>query len=273
MKTIITFFLLFSVLCLFAQNNQSSLAGARGAAMGSTGILFTDINSAFVNQAGLANLEGFAGNVFAERRFLNSPINSISGAAAAPVSFGTFAITINSFGIENYQEQKIGLAYARQLLKGLSIGVQFDYLSTNIPLYGNVGVFTFEAGLQAQLLQDLQFGFHLYSPAQIDLVEEVPLPTIYKAGLAYTPSDKVFLIVEVEKDIDYPVRFKAGAEYQFSETFFLRTGIATQPTLASLGIGVLFNERLAVDISASYHQILGVSPSVGVSYQLPQKNN
>ncbi|MEL6717744.1 MAG: hypothetical protein AAFO82_01650 [Bacteroidota bacterium] len=268
MKIQITTFLLFSFVCLFAQNNQSPVAGAKGAAMGNTGLLFTDINSAFVNQAGLANLEGFAGSIFAERRFLNSPINNISGVVAAPIGLGTFALTINSFGIENYQEQKIGLAYARQLLDGLSIGVQFDYLSTNIPQYGSAGVFTFEAGLQAQLLKDLSFGFHLYSPAQIDLVEDLPLPTIYKAGLAYTPSDKVFLTVEVEKDIDYPVRFKAGVEYQFSETFFLRTGVATQPTLASLGIGVLFNERLAIDISASYHQILGVSPSVGLSYQL-----
>lgn len=271
MKTRFTFLLLCAFTCLFAQNNQSPSAGARGAAMGNTGILFTDINSAFVNQAGLANLEGLAGSVFAERRFLASPINNISGTVAAPVGFGTFALTINSFGVENYQEQKIGLAYARQLLDGLSFGIQFDYLNTNIPLYGNVGTFTFEAGLQAQLLNNLRFGFHLYSPTQINLVEEVPLPTIYKAGLAYTPSEKVFLTVEVEKDIDFPVRFKAGVEYQFSESFFLRTGVATQPTLASLGIGVLFNERLAIDISASYHQILGISPSVGVSYQLSGK--
>jgi len=268
MKARLTFFFLFFFAFLLAQNNQSPLAGARGAAMGNTGILFTDIHSTFVNQAGLASLEGIAASVFAERRFLNSPINNISGAVAAPIGFGTFALTINSFGIENYQEQKIGLAYARQLLDGLSIGVQFDYLSTNIPQYGTAGVFTFEAGLQAQLLKDIQFGFHLYSPTQIQIVEEVILPTIYKAGLAYTPSEKVFLTVEVEKDIDYPVRFKAGVEYQFSDVFFFRTGFATQPTLASLGIGVLFDERLAIDIAASYHQILGISPSVGVSYGL-----
>ena len=159
MKTKLIFLLLFASACLFAQNNQSPLAGARGAAMGNTGILFTDINSAFVNQAGLTNLDGLAATVFAERRFLNSPINNISGAIAAPVGFGTFALTINSFGIENYQEQKIGLAYARKLLNGLSIGAQFDYLSTNIPQYGNAGVFTFEVGMQAKLLNNLHSRF------------------------------------------------------------------------------------------------------------------
>ncbi|MEM9886031.1 MAG: hypothetical protein AAF849_09070 [Bacteroidota bacterium] len=260
-------FLFLLPFLLQAQNIQAPLAGARGAAMGGSGVIFGDINSAFSNQAGLTQLDQMAAMVFAERRFLASPINHIAAAFAYPSGFGTLGFSINSFGVENYQEQKIGLIYARQLLEGLSIGAQFDYFNVNIPLYGNRGAITFELGLQAQLLKKLSFGFHLYSPARIELVSDAVLPSIYKAGIGYTPSDKVLLTAEVEKDIDYPTRFRGGLEYAFSAIFFFRAGFATQPTLVSLGMGLQLKSALVIDVAASYHQILGVSPSVGVAYK------
>lgn len=252
---------------LQAQNSQTSLSGARGAAMGGSGLVFSDINSAFSNQAGLANLEQLEVLVLAGRQFIASPINNIAAAFAYPSGFGTLGLSIASFGTENYQEQKIGLTYARKLFDGVSIGAQFDYINFSIPTYGNSGVITFELGLQAQLLNNLSFGFHLFSPASIEVVEDAVLPSIYKAGIAYTPSDKILLTAEVEKDIDYPVRFRGGMEYGFSDVFFLRAGIATQPTLVSLGVGVKLKDALMIDVAASYHQVLGTSPSVGISYQ------
>lgn len=267
MKTRSIFILLFASLSLAAQNIQSPVIGARGAGMGGTGVVFSDINSAFSNQAGLANLDKISALAIAERQFLKSPINNVSVAVAYPSGFGTFALTLNNYGIEGYKEQKIGLAYARKLFDQLSIAAQFDYLNTSIPIYGSRGVFTFEVGLQAKLLDELSFGFHLYSPAQVELLEETTLPTIYTAGLAYTPSKKAYLTLEIEKDIDYPVRFKAGLEYRFVENFFFRTGIATQPTLVSMGVGLLLENGLLLDIATSYHQVLGISPSVGIGYE------
>ncbi len=132
---------------LSAQNGTPAPAGARGAAMGGTGLTFTDLNSAFRNQAGLAFVENPGAMVVGERRFMNSPVNTLSAAAAYPSEFGTFALTLNYFGIDAFNEQKIGLAYARQLFDNLAIGVQFDYLNTQIQDYGSSGAITFEAGI------------------------------------------------------------------------------------------------------------------------------
>jgi len=266
MKNVCSFIFCFLPILMLAQHSQTPTTGARGAAMGGVGVTFSDINSVFGNQAGLAHLESAAAVVFAERRFIESPINSLSAAFAYPVGFGTFGLSVNTFGVKNYQEQKIGLAYARRLFNNLSIGAQFDYLNTNIPLYGTRGAISLEVGLQAQILKDLQFGFHLYNPLEIEIAEDSFLPTIYRAGLLYTPSEFVLLTAEVEKDIDYVARFRAGIEYRFSDLFFMRTGFATAPTLVSLGLGLSLQGGLAVDVAASYHQVLGISPSVGVTY-------
>lgn len=266
MKNIVSFIFYFLPILMVAQHSQTPTSGAKGAAMGGVGATFTDINSAFGNQAGLAHIEEMSAIVFAERRFIESPINSLSAAFAYPVGFGTFGLSVNTFGVKNYQEQKIGLAYARKLFNNLSIGAQFDYLNTNIPLYGTRGAISFEVGLQAQILKNLELGFHLYNPLKVEIADDNFLPTIYKAGLSYTPSEKVLLTAEVEKDIDYIARFKAGVEYRFSDLFFMRTGFATQPTLISLGLGLALQGGLGIDVAASYHQILGVSPSVGVIY-------
>ena len=49
-------------------------------------------------------------------------------------------MSLNYFGSGNYNEQKIGLAYAKKLAKRLALGAQVDYLRTSIAGYG-LGLF------------------------------------------------------------------------------------------------------------------------------------
>lgn len=260
---------LLFIMCLqsnYAQNGAPNLAGARGAGMGGTGLNFHDVNSVFLNQAGLAKVKSTSATVFAERRFLNSPIQSLAGAVAYPTDFGTFGLTLQNFGIAEFNEQKVGLAYSRNLFDNFRLGIQFNFLNTQIQDYGSKGIFTFEIGLQVDLLPDLQLGLHAYSPMQIELIEGETIPTIYSAGIAYLASEKVTVNAELVKDIDYPIRFRSGVEYQMLDQFYFRVGMATAPTLVTLGIGVVLENGLTVDVASSYYQFLGISPSVGITY-------
>ncbi len=267
MKTILI--LLLSIICLqlnYAQNGAPIVAGARGAGMGGTGLNFYDVNAAFLNQAGLANVEYPMAIAVAERRFLNSPIQSLGGAIAYPTDFGTFGLTLQNFGIAEFNEQKVGLAYARKLLDNFRLGIQFDFLNTQIQDYGSKGILTFEIGLQIDLLPDLQLGLHAYSPMQVELIEGELIPTIYSVGVAYLASEKVTVNAELMKDIDYPVRFRAGVEYQMLEQFYFRVGMASAPTLVTLGVGIALEKGLTIDIASTYHQFLGISPSIAILY-------
>ena len=262
----ITFLFLFSLTVLAqAQNARNGFSGARSSAMGNAAVAVSDIESAYYNQAGLAFLEGFAFNLSAQNKFALAELNHFNFAAALPTRSGVFALDIAYFGFEDYNEQKIGLAYARKLLTDLSISVQFDYLNTRISEYGDKGVFSFELGLLSKLFKKLSFAAHAFSPVRISINDQEELPIIFKTGLAYQPSDKVVISTEVEKDLEFPLRFKMGIQYQLASPLHIRLGISTHPVQLSFGMGYRF-QNMRIDASSSYHQVLGVSPAASISY-------
>lgn len=260
-------FFLFGVSFSFAQNGLPPVAGARGAAMGNTGVTFTDINSSFSNQAGLAYIENFSATVNAERRFMLSEIQSFSMGIALPTASGTFGVAANYFGFDLFNEQKVGVSYSRKLFDQLAIGAQFDLLNTSIQEYGNKAVVTFEAGLLAELSSSLRIGAHVYSPARLNLTADEVIPTLFTLGVAYCPSENVFITVEAEKDIEYPARVKVGAEYRLIPVLLLRVGAGSNPTIASFGLGFDLSNGLSIDVGSYYHNLLGFTPSIGVSYR------
>jgi len=268
-KTIITIICTCLMSSLFAQNGTPTVAGARGLAMGDASVMFRDINSAFSNQAGLAFLDDLSFTAFGEQRFLLAELGSYAAALSYPTNSGSFGLVINYFGYEKYNEQKIGLAYARKLSEGVAIGAQVDYLGTRIPEYGTASSFTFELGVQADLLEDFVVGAHIFSPVRIQLTDDEAdvIPAQLNVGVAYTPSEKVMLTAEVEKDFDYTASFKGGVEYRLVDALSLRVGIGTEPIQNAFGIGIHLGS-LDIDMAAAYHQQLGFAPGVSVTYNL-----
>ena len=262
------FKILFFCICsipLLAQNGTPAAAGARGLAMGNTGLGFQGINSIFSNQAGLADLKTTEVTVFGEQRFFISELNVLHAGIALPVSSGVFGLSLAYFGFDQYNEQKIGLSYSRRLGQLIAISGQIDYLNTRIAEYGNRGSFTFELGVQSDLLDDLTLAAHIYSPVEVKVNEDYSIPSVYRLGLAYRPSDKVMITAEVEQDLDYEASFRGGVEYAAAEGFFLRFGAGSNPTLITLGLGYKKN-GLSIDVGSGYHLDLGVMPALSVGY-------
>lgn len=259
---------LFSLPTLWAQQGLPSAAGARGAAMGNASLVFRDINSAFSNQAGLAFLESSSATLFAEQRFLLSEINSIGFAAAHPIqSVGTVGLMVQAFGFNAYNEQKVGLSYSRKLFKETSIGLQFDYLSTRIPDYGQAHTLTAELGFHTRLTKDWIFAGHVYNPFRSSLPNQDRLPTLFNLAFGFQPKEQILFTGGIEKDFDYPLRGKIGMEYRVVDALALRIGLSTMPWLSSFGLG-LYLKNFNIDLAASFHPVLGFTPMVSLSYTL-----
>lgn len=257
---------------LFAQNGIPQNAGARGAAMANASLTFTDINSIFTNQAGLGYLEELSFTVYGERRFLVADgLNSFLLGGAYPIkSIGTIGLSMHYFGYGKYNEQKIGLAYARKLFKKVSMGAQFNYIATRIGEYGTAHSFTFELGLLAQVSKQFHIAAHVFSPVRIELPNGDVLPSIFKIGVAYIPSDKVRLTAEIEKDLINPFNGRFGIEYHPIDVLYIRAGLSVYPVMPSFGIGLNI-KGLKIDLAASYHLTLGVTPCLSVSYVVGKK--
>ena len=215
------------------------------------------------NQAALAGVKNAGIGIYGERRFMLSETSVYTLAGSLPTRLGNFGLMINYAGFKNFNENKIGLAYARKLGKVLDVGVQFNYYSYRIPSYGNASTINFEIGAIMHLTEKLNAGIHVYNPVSGKLGKnrDEKLASAYKIGLGYDASDRFFISSEIIKEEDKAVNVIAGLQYRFAKQFFARAGFISETTSAYAGAGVAW-KNLRLDISSSYHPQLGFSPGI-----------
>ena len=224
------------------------------------------------NQAALAQAKSAGVGVFGERRFLLVETSVYTLGASLPTRLGNFGIQINYAGFKNFNENKIGLAYARKLGKLVDVGVQFNYYSYRIPSYGNASAINFEIGAMFHLTDRLNAGLHVYNPVagKLGKNREEKLASAYKFGLGYDASDKFFISTEIIKEEDKAVNVIAGLQYQFAKQFFIKAGFISESTTAYAGAGIAW-KNVRLDISSSYHPRLGFSPGLLLIMNFKQK--
>lgn len=249
-----------------AQNYLPAYAGPRGAALGGVGVTFTDTGSPLSNQAGMAFCSLFSAAVSAEQPFLLPDIRQLNATVVYPIKQGTLGFSVQHLGLKAYREQRLGVAYGRLLTANTAMGVQINAQVTSIPEYGYTFTPNMDIGIQSKIFETTRFGAHLSNPFHVKGRLGRRLPGSLRTGLEYQPSDKVSYFLELEKDIDYPLRVKAGLEYQPAAEMFIRIGASTNPAQASLGTAFSLPNGLHIDIGTKYQPRLGISPSFGITY-------
>jgi hypothetical protein len=219
------------------------------------------------NQAALAKTAIGGIGVYGERRFLLAE-NSVYGLAAAlPTKLGNFGVQVNYAGFANFNEQKAGLAYGRSLGSKVDIGVQFNYYNYQIPSYQNGAAVNFEAGAIVHFSEKLNAGVHLYNPVggSLNKATDEKLAAVYKFGLGYDASENFYVSTEIVKEEDQPINVTGGIQYRFRKQFFARAGFRSDNNTGFAGVGFKY-EKLRIDVAASYHPQLGISPGLLLIY-------
>jgi hypothetical protein len=263
----------FILICIFVSittfaSNGNFTAGARASALGNASVTLTDTWSATHNQAGLGFVRTPSAGIYYENRFLIKELSTRSAVLAIPIKAGTFGFSLCDFGYALYKESNYNLSFSKAFSKTFSMGIALDYLSTRIAEgNGNFAAMVGEIGMQAKLNKNLVIGTHLYNPTRSRLGKNTSehIPSVLQLGIAYSFSSNVFMTAETEKDISQKAIFKAGIEYQPVHNFYLRIGISTEPVLTAFGFGVAV-KNLQIDLSAHYHQTLGVTSQLGLTY-------
>lgn len=274
MRTLIPaviYFFLLSLNDLQAQVLRRSV-GAPYISLGAYSIRHTDVLSVNANAASLAQLNDFAAGVYAERRFLLNELNNYSFVAGLPTSSGNFAIGANYSGFTEFNETKLGLAYARKLGSKVDIGARFNYNGIRIAGYGNDAAVSFETGLVFHLTDQLHTGVYVSNPVggKFGKDQQEKISSVYSAGFGYDASEKFFLGIEIQKEEDQPVNVNAGMQYKFIPQLMARLGVSSVTSSLWSGIGVYFNS-FRLDISASFHQQLGITPGLLLIYQFKRQ--
>ena len=249
----------------FLSKAENAYHGARSAALGNASVSLSDVWSVNNNQAGLGYLKKFSAGVYYENRFLLKELNLKSAVIALPTKDGTFALSINSFGFSLYSQNKYALAYGKTFGEKFSAGMQMDCFTTKFAEgYGKLNEFAVEMGIQAKPINKLIIGMHIFNP-RLSKAPEDGIPTQMRLGFNYLFSEKVFLAIETEKGFNSALEFKAGIEYFPIKDIYLRAGVSTNPSLNAFGLGLNLNQ-LKIDLSTSFHAVLGFSSCIGLIY-------
>jgi len=264
----VPFALLFLISSSCFATGENWAIGGRSAGMGNASVTLNDLWAIHNNQAGLAGIKNISAGIYYENLYGLKELGLKAGVVELPTKSGVFGLSMSYFGYSQYNESKIGLAYAKSLGTKFSVGVQLDYLGIHIgENYGNTSAVAAEIGLLYKISKKLNIGAHIYNPtrAKIANYNNERVPTVFRLGLSYIFSDKVIVAAETEKDIQYNAAFKAGIEYHPVKQFYFRAGISTDPVLDAFGFGLEL-KNFNLDFAATYHQTLGFTPQVSIIF-------
>ncbi|MCO6498969.1 MAG: hypothetical protein J5I47_01150 [Vicingus serpentipes] len=242
--------------------------GTRSAAMGGCSSTFSDIWSGNNNQAGLGFVKELSGGIYYENRFLLKETSYQAGAFVFPTPEGALGLNLTSFGFELYHETKAGLSYGQRFGDKFSVGIQLNYINVGFSQeYGSKNILTGAIGLITKINKALSIGVHIYNPTRSKLAEynNERITTVMKIGFSYHFSKKVIGVFETEKDMIYPATLKTGLEYHVNAILYLRGGLSTGPVLNTFGFGLKLKD-FNLGIASSYHQTLGLTPSISLIY-------
>ncbi len=241
--------------------NLAGIAGGRSNATGYSSVALNDFWSIQNNPAGLANYQFISAGLSYENRFMMKELSFYNAAFVMPVKIGTFGLSLSRFGFENYNENKLGLAYARAFGQHLKMGLKLDYLSFNFSNdYAKRQTVTFELGIQSDVTEELCLGAYIFNPIHTKLKTIVNqyVPVIFRFGLAYKITKDFLATTEVEYHSESNLDCRFGLEYNTLKEFYIRVGVHTNPATACFGVGYTLS-RVIIDVSATMNQYAGVS--------------
>ncbi|MEQ8908651.1 MAG: hypothetical protein RIC95_05635 [Vicingaceae bacterium] len=273
MRALLLALTIFGCMQLKAGRDDVSV-GARANALGNISILHQDFWSAENNPAGLGFQKDWGAGISYESPYLINNLSYRSAVFAYPTSNGAFGLSVGQFGYSLYNENKIGVSYGQRLSKTFALGVQLNYLSTQIGEgYGSNSALSGNIGLMALVSDELTVAAVVVNPnrAKLSTFQDERYPTLLKLGAAYEFSSKVSLMSEVMKDIDYNAIAKVGIEYKAIDILHFRLGYASDPALSTFGFGLHYND-FTLDFASGFHSTLGFTPQFSLSYTPADKS-
>ncbi len=241
-----------------------------GARIGGVGGAFVgvarDAWAAWHNPSGLSQLRTREFSIFyAPAPFGLSELSLGGFVYAHPTRVGILAISGGRFGFELYSEATVSATYSRPVHRTVALGLNVRYHRLDIEGYGSAAALGFDAGILIEPSERLRIGFvvkNLNAPA-IGLAKE-RLPQVYSTGICYMPVDRFRILIDLEKDVRFPVSMRAGVEYQPLEFLAFRSGLATEPSKGTAGVGINYL-RFAFDYAIQTHPELGFTHQFSVS--------
>ncbi|SOD12722.1 hypothetical protein [Pedobacter xixiisoli] len=265
-KNLLTLILTFLFTDALAQYNQ----GARLKAMANASAAVNDVWSLNANPAGITGLKSSMVALNYARYLFGDELSEQSFAFVHPFGNNFAGLSINRYGISEFNEIKAGFCFAKKFGDDLAIGVKANIHQIKITNYGNATTFSVDAGVNYSLSKQIGLGVFVNNPSSQKYKAtnvETYIPAAVHFGASYTPSNKVLLAINVSKDLERKFDVALGVDYKFYELLSLRGGLSAKPFKQYFGIGLNY-QKWILDIAVESHPQIGYTPQIGLSYAL-----
>jgi hypothetical protein len=258
----------FFVLKFAYSQGINGFFGAESGMLGGCNTLLTNSFSVVNNPATISDLKKWQVGVFGEKRFGQKELGTNNFSVAVPNKWVDFGGAVNLHGFDKFNQQRFVLSVSKKLAPTFALGVQVNYLNTNIGEYGNSGAWVLGAGVYYQPVSKIKVAFMLFNPNQQQLSNKVSdkVPTYARLGVSYKVNEKVDVLMETEQALEQKTIFRSGIKYHVNKRIAFGVGASSQPVLVTFGTSIQAN-KLVIDVAAQVHQILGVIPQF--SLRLP----
>lgn len=252
--------------CAHAQQiNQ----GPRTTSLGNSGVAIQDVWSLQSNPAGMAIIENAQIAIACQSSISDPSITTRSAVLAIPSRYGVVGIGLQDYGITQYKEGCLGVAYSRRFGSSVFVAMKFNVHQISISKYGTAEAWSVETGIQYAPTDNLILGAHVSNPNHSEYTSNnetnAVVPAIIELGAYMTFSEKVSLNSAIVKELNSPPGVRLGIEYNIAGKVFLRGGTATRPFKQFAGFGCRY-QAFTIDAALTFHPNLGYSPQLALSY-------
>lgn len=238
-------------------------ADMRSKGMGIQGIT----ESIYFNPACSGLLKKKELSLFYYNRFMMKGMSTATISFVYPHSFLTTGIIFSTFGDQLYRDSQLALSLSKKLGHSWSVGINLAYRFLRMKtMEGTPAFFSSDFGITYQPNKKIRVGISLLNGPRISVGNasfRYFTGYSFHAGCSWQIHSSVWLVTEVENNYETPFQGSAGIEYCPFSSFYIRTGIHTDPFQPYGGIGYNFHS-ITADLAISYHNILGVSTGIGL---------
>ncbi|MEA1880876.1 MAG: hypothetical protein U9N31_00510 [Candidatus Marinimicrobia bacterium] len=201
------------------------------------------------------------------RRFNLKPLTHQNFVGGLPTRWGHFGFGIQTFGMKQYTESTISIAFGKRLKQRVQGGFAVNMYSLSIPDYGSATSVGISLAWHIDLNGWIQWGtiLHNINKPAIGVTKDF-LPQIIITALSFHPTKNISTQLEWEQDTIYQGHLKAGFSFKPRKWLMVHTGFVsgTGQVTGAIGLNIYqFNLNYAM----ANHPNLG--PSHWMGFNIP----
>jgi hypothetical protein len=253
---------IFSFLNCYAQLNP----GAKQISISHSDVAsIDDVFSLFNNPAGLAEIKWREfGIYYSPAPFGFYELSSSFAAYSEPLSFGSAAFGIMTYGYKLYRETKIVGGFSYQFNESFNAGISITYHMVKIQNYGTDQSLYADLGAIIKITNEINFGVSFYNLNKASFGEsEGQIPVVFISGFSYEPISRLCINAALEKDLIFEPSICVGIDFKIIDHLSLRSGLSTMPDNYSAGVGIFYS-IFNLDYAFITHPSLGLTHQAGL---------